>query len=115
MSSPPKMAQKPGIPQLPRRDAPAATVREYLEAILIDCFSTARPEAIEIAAKWRFGRGAELTSFKIEEYRAIFGFEAGTILFRHIYGKEIPPKLESKSEDDLVKKNFFGQEPACKF
>lgn len=79
------MARIPN-PGLPDGDASSLAVRLYFEYILSDLYSVPSEEATEIAMKWRVGRGRELTRIDLKTYQGIFGIQAGTILYGHVWG-----------------------------
>lgn len=118
------MSQKVTTPQLPPADASPAVIRNYIESLLVELHSLTRKEAEDISAKWKLGRGAELISYNIDIYRAIFGIEAGTILFGHVRthpGTSTGQKaIQSQGSGGTIKRrtdvkeDLFGLEPGRK-
>ena len=112
-------------PPLPPPDATPVAVRGWFTTILTDLHSLPAPDAIEIASKWRYGRGSELTYYDMETFRLIFGAEAGTVLFGHARrelrtGKSSSSMGFGRSSRDvvaseIVKEDMFGLPPGCKF
>jgi hypothetical protein len=78
------MSQKVTTPQLPPIDASPAVIRSYIESLLVELHSLTRKESEETTSKGKLGREAELISYDIGTYRAIFGIKAGILLYGHV-------------------------------
>jgi hypothetical protein len=78
-------------------------------------------DAQEIASKWQYGRGSELTYYDIDTFRLIFGVEAGTLLYgyarKELRTSKTAPNggLRQQGKVERPKKDIFGMEPGCKF
>lgn len=118
MTSPsktPEHASSPAIP-VPTPSATPSEVQTYFTSLLSTLHSVTANEAREIASKWKLGRGQEMSSFDVDTYRQIFGWEAGTVLFGHVNGTKAKKGSGTKiqpSEKDRPERDIFGLEPGC--
>ena len=117
MTSSPKTPGHATSPiSVPLQSARPSEVQTYFTSLLSTLHSVPASEAREIASKWKLGRGQEMSSFDVETYRQIFGWEAGTILFGHANGAKVKKGSGGKvqlNEKDKPKKDIFGLEPGC--
>merc|ERR1712093_18196 len=115
MTSSPKTPGHATSPiSVPLQSARPSEVQTYFTSLLSTLHSVPASEAREIASKWKLGRGQEMSSFDVETYRQIFGWEAGTILFGHANGAKVKKGSGVKvqlNEKDKTKKDIFGLEP----
>ncbi|KFZ08037.1 hypothetical protein V501_06121 [Pseudogymnoascus sp. VKM F-4519 (FW-2642)] len=68
-------------PSPPSHNATPLEVRDYFAGVLFNFHDVSLEQAHEIAAKWEYGRGSELTYYDVATFRSIFGAEAGTLLY----------------------------------
>jgi hypothetical protein len=108
-------------PPLPSLSATPSEVRTYFTTLLTTLHFVSEPEAQEIAAKWRIGRGSELRSYDLTIFREIFGVEAGTVLFDYVKSENGPAsKVVGSKQSGFVRKqkpdrDIFGFTPGCEF
>lgn len=83
------MTTAPAKPSIfaPAHDAPAAAVRDFFARLLVQNHGLDEAAAREIAGRWQFGRGSELRYYHVDTFRAMFGPEAGDLLFGYANGK----------------------------
>ncbi|KAG4411939.1 hypothetical protein IFR04_014913 [Cadophora malorum] len=118
MTSPsktPEHANSPATP-IPTPSATPSEVQIYFTSLLSTLHSVPANEAQEIALKWKLGRGQEMSSFSVDTYRQIFGWEAGTVLYGHVNGTKANKRSGTKlqpTEKDRPKTDIFGLEPGC--
>ncbi|KAG0652129.1 hypothetical protein D0Z07_0772 [Hyphodiscus hymeniophilus] len=102
---------------LPPRDATPSTIRAYFARVLHEHHNVQKEKAENIAAKWQYGRGSELTYYDIETFRSIFGGEAGALLFGYAR-RELRTSRTSPSSQigrvEMPEKDIFGMTPGCK-
>lgn len=108
-------------PSLPPHDASPMIVRTYLAQVLQEQHHITKEEAEDIAANWKYGRGSELTYYDVETFRAMFGGEAGCLLFgyaRHELRTSRTALSDQFGREDVVRQDrvdVFGMAPGCKF
>lgn len=76
----------------PSSTSSPSTVRMYLAAILRDRYNVPDEDARAIASSWKYGRGAELLYYGAEAFRAMFGSEAGMLLYRAVRRDKALPR-----------------------
>ncbi|RJE20361.1 hypothetical protein PHISCL_07300 [Aspergillus sclerotialis] len=59
-------------------------VRIYLTTLLRHYHDIPGEEARAIASNWKYGRGSEILYYDLETFRAMFGSEAGMLLYRDV-------------------------------
>jgi len=111
----PPRSQTMATPTPPTQDATPTEVRSWFTTLLCDLHGVPETEATEIASKWRFGRGSELTYYDVDTFRNILGGEAGTILFGHARTELRTDKRGPTGgvNPPRKKKDIFGLTPGC--
>jgi len=82
--------------QPPSSEAKAPEIQAYFIQILQDLFDVPPKEAEAIAARWKYGRGEELYSYDIKEYKSVFGAELGHLLFGTV--TSLRPRKEASAQ-----------------
>ena len=106
----------------PPLDATPDEVRTYILALFTTFHSVSEPLAIEIASKWKFGRGYEPKNYDMATFKEIFGPEAGVVLFAHAKGHSRGNNNTAGGDDFTVRpdtakpqKDFSGCNQAVSF
>ncbi|KAL2061594.1 hypothetical protein VTL71DRAFT_6971 [Oculimacula yallundae] len=115
VSSPPKSSESTSTIPIPPPTATPGEVRTYFSTLLSTHHDLSQATATEAASKWTLGRGEEMSSFDIETYRQIIGWETGTILFghvnRHNSSKPSSKAPVSQTSRKKPKQDIFGMDP----
>lgn len=67
---------------VPIRTASANEVREYITDLLANKHNTTVEIAVEVASKWKLGRGYDFLDASSDEFNKMFGKEFGNCLYK---------------------------------
>ncbi|KAM3415555.1 hypothetical protein BST61_g9076 [Cercospora zeina] len=91
---------------LPAETDTANTVRCFIRDTLTTAYDSDINEAERIASKWTLGTGRELRSDSPHLFRAIFGDEAGWVLYKDV---QVQKHLEKEAKTPRKKQSTKGQ------
>ena len=91
-------------------------VRIYLTTLLRHYHDIPGEEARVIASNWKYGRGSELFYYDLDTFRAMFGSEAGMLLYRDVRRGNATTNSSTRiSTNTSSERDLFGCPPGCMF